>query len=410
MISNDAVICGILVGIIAIVFYSSSLPHPFWRRFYFFCPKLLLFYFLPALLATLGLFSVEESRLYFVASRYFLPASLVLLTVSTNLREILRLGPKTLLVFLAGTLGVVLGGPLALLSLDMFFPSFVNTYSLYEIAGALSTLAGSWIGGGANQAAMREVFGVKDELYGMLLSVDVLLANLLLMLLILGAKRASFLDKWLGVRGDQLSQMKSRMILHSHQKKEAITTSNLCIISAVGLSVMAVGHLGSEWIVPRLEAAFPQLAQHSLTSPFFWLMIISTSLGLLLSLTPIRKIESKGASEVGSAFLYFLIATIGMSIDVSSIFQHLELFLVGGLWMMVHLICLWVVARLLRMPFFFFAVGSQANIGGAASAPVVASAFHPAFAPVGVLLAVLGYGIGTYAAYVCGLWMQWIAS
>lgn len=408
LITNDAVICGLLLGLIAVVFYTSSLNHPFWRRFYTFCPKLLLFYFLPGLMGTLDVFSAEESQLYFVASRYLLPSSLVLLTLSINVRELLRLGPKTILVFLAGTAGVVLGGPLVLVMIKTFFPSFVEQYSLHQIAGALSTLAGSWIGGGANQAAMKEIFNVRSDLYGIFLTVDALCASLLLMGLIIGAERKHFLDKWLNARSDRLSEIQARMIQRAPRTKEPISTSNICIVAAIGLSVTAVAHLCSDWIVPWL-ISFPELAQHSLTSPFFWIIITSTTLGILLSCTPLRKLEQKGTTEIGSAFLYFLIATIGMSIDLGAVFQHPEVFLVGGLWLMVHLICLWVAARCLRMPFFFLAVGSQANIGGAASAPVVASAFHPVFAPVGVLLAVLGYAVGTYAAYFCGLWMQWIA-
>ena len=77
--------------------------------------------------------------------------------------------------------------------------------------------------------------------------------------------------------------------------------------------------------------------------------------------------------------------------------------------MLIHVILLLSIAKLIKAPFFFVAVGSQANVGGAASAPVVASAFHPSLAPVGVLLAVLGYALGTYAAWFCGILMQYVS-
>ena len=104
--------------------------------------------------------------------------------------------------------------------------------------------------------------------------------------------------------------------------------------------------------------------------------------------------------------IYVLVATIGTRMNIMAVFDNPGLFVVGALWMIVHVILLITVAKLIKAPFFFVAVGSQANIGGAASAPVVASAFHPSLAPVGVLLAVLGYVIGTYGAFVCGLMMQ----
>jgi uncharacterized membrane protein len=134
--------------------------------------------------------------------------------------------------------------------------------------------------------------------------------------------------------------------------------------------------------------------------------VLATTLGLLLSMSRARTLEGAGASRVGSAMLYFLVATIGMQMDLGALLDRPWLFALGGVWICTHAAVMLIVARLIRAPLFFMAVGSQANIGGAASAPVVASAFHPALAPVGVLLAVLGYALGTYCAYLVGLALQ----
>jgi uncharacterized membrane protein len=151
------------------------------------------------------------------------------------------------------------------------------------------------------------------------------------------------------------------------------------------------------------------LDRFSLTSGFFWIVVVATTLGLILSFTPAKKLEGVGASKIGSVLLYFLVATIGMHMDVLAIRDNPMLFLVGIVWMLVHVSILLGVAKIIRAPFFFVAVGSQANVGGAASAPIVASAFHPSLAPVGVLLAVLGYALGTYGAWLCGILMQTVA-
>ena len=119
-----------------------------------------------------------------------------------------------------------------------------------------------------------------------------------------------------------------------------------------------------------------------------------------------RKYEGAGASRLGSVFIFILVATIGMRMNVGEIFDNLGLFAIGITWMLFHVIIMIVVAKIIRAPFFFVAVGSQANVGGAASAPVVASAFSPALAPVGVLLAVLGYALGTYGALLCAQLME----
>ena len=128
--------------------------------------------------------------------------------------------------------------------------------------------------------------------------------------------------------------------------------------------------------------------------------------GVALSFTPLKKLEGAGASRLGTGMLYILIASIGMGMDVTAIVSNPGLFVVGGIWIGVHAVLLFIVAKVLNVPLFYMAVGSQANVGGAASAPVVASAFHPSLAPAGVLLAVLGYAVGTYAAWICGLIMQ----
>jgi uncharacterized membrane protein len=150
------------------------------------------------------------------------------------------------------------------------------------------------------------------------------------------------------------------------------------------------------------------LERFSLTSPFFWLIVLATTIGMSLSFTRMRKLEGAGASKIGSVFIYILVATIGMKMNVLKVFDNPGLFVVGGIWMLIHIGLLVLVAKLIRSPYFFLAVGSKANIGGAASAPVVAAAFHPSLAPVGVLLAVLGYALGTYGAWLCGILMQMV--
>src|SRR5690606_11221865 len=153
LITDDAVVFGILMTILAVVFTTSASKNPFWVKFYKFIPSLLLCYFIPGLLNTFGLISGEESALYTVASRYLLPASLVLFTLSIDFKGIIKLGPKALVMFLAGTAGIVIGGPLALFIVSVFSPEVISGTGADEVWRGLATVAGSWIGGGANQTA-----------------------------------------------------------------------------------------------------------------------------------------------------------------------------------------------------------------------------------------------------------------
>jgi uncharacterized membrane protein len=181
------------------------------------------------------------------------------------------------------------------------------------------------------------------------------------------------------------------------------------MVCAVGFAVTGFAHLCADFLAPRLYEAAPVLEKFSLTKEFFWIVYIATTGVVIRSNTRTRRLEGIGASRLGSAFLYVLVASIGMKMDLRAIFEHTDLFLVGLIWIAFHAGLLILVARLIRAPVFFMAVGSQANIGGAASAPIVASAFHPSLATVGVLLAVLGYALGTYMAWFCGILMQYVA-
>ncbi|HUE82919.1 MAG TPA: DUF819 family protein [Pyrinomonadaceae bacterium] len=410
LITNDAVVLGILMIILAAVFVTSSSDRPSLKKFYTFIPPLLLCYFIPSLLSTLGVFSGDQSRLYPIASQYLLPTSLVLLTISIDLKAIARLGPKAIIMFLGGTFGIILGGPIAILIVSMIDPQLVGGQGPDAVWRGLTTIAGSWIGGGANQTAMKEVFEVSDNLFSVMIAVDVLVANVWMACLLFAAARAKRIDNWLGADATAIEEVKKKVEEYRARVAKIPTLSDTMVVLAVGFGLTGLAHLGADFITPRIQQSAPYLEQLSLTSKFFWIVVIATTGGLILSASErVRRLEGVGASRLGSVFLYVLIATIGMRMNILSVFDQPGLFLVGIIWMIVHVAIMLALAYLIKAPTFFVAVGSQANVGGAASAPIVASAFHPALAPVGVLLAVLGYALGTYGAWLSGQLMRLLA-
>ncbi|MCB9505519.1 MAG: DUF819 domain-containing protein [Gemmatimonadales bacterium] len=410
LITNDAVVFGLLVVILAAIFHTSGSDRPGWRRFYAIVPTVLLAYFIPGILNSLGIIDGEASGIYPVARDYLLPTSLVLLTLSVDMRSILRLGPKALIMFLAGTLGVVVGGPIALAIVGRLDPSLLGDPGVEATWRGMAAQAGSWIGGGANQAAMKEVFDAGPDIFGKFVAVDIVLANLWLAVLLFLAGRAPAMDARSGADTRAIDELKARIETFQRETARQTGFDDLMVILGLGFGVTAVAHWMAGGIVPWITATIPGAERYSLTSTFFWVVVVATTLGLLLSFTRARNYEGAGASKVGSACLYILVAAIGMQMDIRTVLSDPELFLIGAIWILVHAVVLFGVARLIRAPIFYLAVGSQANIGGAASAPVVASAFHPALAPVGVLLAVLGYALGTYAAYLAGLLLRLVAS
>ncbi|MEZ5056621.1 MAG: DUF819 family protein [Saprospiraceae bacterium] len=460
--TNDAIVLGLLLAVLALVFKTASSAQPGWKKFYTYIPSLVLCYFLPALLHwPLGLIApewfdngligfleqngmgdlasslpslsfeeikvalekngvaaeeygvfIKSSRLYFVASRYLLPASLVLLCLSIDFKGIVNLGPKALIMFLTATLGVVLGGPIALLVVEYIAPGIIPV-TADELWRGLATVAGSWIGGGANQTAMKEIFEVDNNLFATMIIVDVTVANIWMAFLLYGANISDKLDAKLKADNSAITDLKHRVENFRAKVQKIPTTTDAFILIAVAFGAVALAHWGADIMVPfmeKFEATLKNIGLESLMSGFFWLIVIATTVGLIISFTSLRKLEGVGASRWGSVFIYILVATIGMKMNLGEVVKNLGLFAVGIVWMLVHVGLLLTVAKIIRAPFFFVAVGSQANIGGAASAPIVASAFSPALAPVGVLLAVLGYALGTYGALICAYLMQAVAT
>jgi len=401
LITNDAVVFGLLMATLAGIFITSHSEKPGWKKFYKFVPSLLLCYFIPSLYSTFGIIDPEKSNLYYMASRYLLPASLVLLTISIDLKGIMSLGWKAVAMFLAGTTGIIIGGPIAMLIIGAINPEILNGAGPDEIWRGLATIAGSWIGGGANQTAMLEVYKPSNELFSAMVTVDIIVANIWMGFILYGAGMSDKVDKWFNADSSAITTLRKNIEEYQASIAKIPTLVDFIKIAAIAFGITAIGHMVGGFVGPWIDENAPKLAEFSLNSSFFWIVVVATTGGLIASFTNARYLEGAGASKVGSLFLYVLVMTIGMQMDLGAFVDVPGYFAIGFVWIIIHVIILLSVGKLIKAPFFFVAVGSQANVGGAASAPIVASAFHPSLAPVGVLLAVLGYALGTYGAYFC---------
>jgi len=426
LFTKDTIVFGLLMIALGLVFITESIGKGFWKKFYTIIPGLFVAYMLPAVLTTTGLISPEwesisddktilkhSSSLYYVASRYLLPAALVLMTLSIDLKAVFNLGWKALAMFFTGTLGIVIGGPIAILIVALIYPEAVGGAGADAVWRGLSTLAGSWIGGGANQTAMLEIYGYNQKLYGGMVFVDIVVANIWMAVILFGIGKRDRINKWLKADTSSIESLKEKVTQFSEKVKRNPSLTDLMIIVAIAFGTVSIAHLCAGYLAPFFKGIVSNIQSETtrnvftfLDSSFFWMISISTIIAILLSFTKAKNYEGAGASKFGSVFIYILVATIGMKMDLTLIFDNLGLIAIGVVWMTIHALLLILVAKLIKAPYFFLAVGSQANVGGAASAPIVASAFHPSLATVGVLLAVFGYAVGTIAAIGCTILMQ----
>ena len=430
LFTSDTIVFGVLMIALGLIFYTSSKESGFWSKFYKIVPALFVAYFIPALLTTFGIIAPDwttisasgeavknSSNLYYMSSRYLLPAALVLMTLSIDLKGVFNLGPKALIMFLTGTAGIIIGGPIAVLIVGSIWPEAVGGEGADAVWRGLSTLAGSWIGGGANQTAMLEVYGYNQKLYGGMVFVDIVVANIWMAIILIGIGKSAKIDKWLKADTSAIESLKEKVSTYSKKVDRNPSLTDLMILGAIAFGTVSFAHFGAGYLssffesfVNSLDPGITRNMFTFLSSSFFWMITITTIIGILLSYTKARSYEGAGASKLGSVFIYILVASIGMKMDLTLIFENQQLIIIGLVWMIIHAGLLILVAKLIRAPYFFLAVGSQANVGGAASAPIVASAFHPSLATVGVLLAVFGYAIGTLGAVACTVLMQLAAA
>jgi len=385
-------VLGVLLAVLAALFTSQR--HPLGKRLFSVVPLIVFCYFVPALLSNTGVIPLQ-SDLYVFVKRVLLPVSLMLLVLATDIPAVISLGRDAVLLFLAGTASVAAGGPLAFLALGWMLPK----ESLDQAWRGLAALCGSWIGGGANFVAVGESVGATPATMSLMVVVDVAVANVWMAVLLFFAGREKAIDERHGADRTRLEAVRERVARYQAEVARPANLPEMLLIVALGF--------GTTGAVTWVAGFLPDIG--TIVNGFTWVVCLVTAVGLALSFTPLRHLEGAGASTMGSVFLFLLVATIGASAEFHRVLDNVPLLAVGALWMAFHASMMLAVRRALRAPVFFLAVGSQANVGGAASAPVVAAAFHPALATVGVLLAVLGYVLGTYVGIVVAFLLGQVA-
>jgi uncharacterized membrane protein len=352
-------------------------------------PVLLFLYFIPALLST---FDIIPSRtpVYKSLKAFIVPPTLVLLTMTVDFKSVLKLGPKALIMFFSGTLGVFLGAPLAYFLFHDHLPA--------DIWKGLAALSGSWIGGAGNFIAVADAVGTSESVLGMMVIVDVLIGMIWFGILFFLIGKHKEIDAKSKADTSMIEEVKENVMKFQKEHSRFPKVPDYFYILAVGLFF--------GWVSVQLSHVMPVT---SILRAGAWKVIFCTTFGLVLSFTPLRKLDGAGASVFGAFLVYILVEVIGAGANMAEIAKYPSLLLVGMVWISVHAICLLIAMKLCKAPMFFFAVGSTANIGGTASAPVVASAFHTALAPVGVLMALCGTVTGTYVSLALAWVLEWMS-
>ncbi|MGO1595746.1 MAG: DUF819 family protein [Sphingobacterium sp.] len=406
VLNNTTVVFGILMAILGIVFYTSNLNSRWFKGFYNVIPPLLLCYFLPGLLNSFNIIDGENSPLTTVGSRYLLPACLILFVINLDLKEMWALRKRAGLMFFTGMIGIVLGGPFAVYLTTLVSPEVVGGTGPDAVWRGLGSLAGSWLGGSANQVALKEILEPSPNLFASTIAVDVFVAYVWMAFLLYGAGKHKKFDRFFNADARDVEALKAKMDEKIKVNSRIPETKDFMLMIAIAFGGTGLATLLAEPMANYMTNHYPETARFSLTNSFFWIVFFATTIGVSLSFSPFKKLEYAGASKIGTVLLYVLITTIGMQMDILAILENPGLFIVGIIWLSFHALLLLIVGKIFKVPFFYFAVGSMANVGGVASASVASAAFHPSLISVGVILSVFSYAIGTYAGWLAAILMQ----
>jgi uncharacterized membrane protein len=375
------------------IFYLAKLNNKLLKLVFSTIPPLLFCYFLPSLFVEYGLIEVGQTDLNGTLAKTLLPFCIFYFTLGLPVKKLKSIGKKPILLFLVGALGVIIGGPMALSISHYFFPAEFTAESYKGMA----TIAGSWIGGTANQMALNAIFLPSANELAKAVTVDVFFGETWLAILLFLIPFQKRINQYVQASYDP-TEISSTWDNELIVKK--FTFNHLIYILGVGFTITVLSTNLGKTIAEGVGISFLNTS--------FWTFLLCTILGLALGFSPLRKLYNEGGDVIATLFLYFIIASIGLKISLSHLFSTPLLLFTGFIWISIHGLVIFAVGKWIKAPYHYMAIASQANVGGIASASVLATAISPTLTPLGVILALLGYAIGTYGGYISALLMQWV--
>lgn len=377
MITNGFIYIATLVFVAAILIYLPILlKGQGAQKIFSFAPPIVLIYLGLMLLCTLGVWDLEAtSATYTALKNPILYAMLFIMLLRCDITKIIKLGPKMLIGFFAATISIGLG--------------FVISYGImHEFLGggawkALGALCGSWMGGGGNMLAIQAALNVNESTMAYALVVDSICATIYIMFLLWSISFKKPFNRWAKADTRAIDEVGELLSKEAEKNTAPLIWQNIILLLGVGLIVSAI----SQEIGVILSDAF------SIFDKTTWTVLVVTLLGIVLAPTPLGKI--KGTEEVSNVLLYIVITLIASRADLRSVTNAPVWLFTGFMILLIHVLLMLLLAKLLRLDIFTCAVASLANIGGTATAPVLAGAYSSALVPVGIIMALLGYVVGT---------------
>jgi len=379
---------GVLAVLCIVAAFFFLLAQVSGAKLFNYVPPLLFIYATPVFLNNFGVIP-STSIVYTGLSQYALPVFIVLMLIKVNVPAVVRVMGKGVLVMLMGTAGVVVGGVVAYVA--------VHSWLSNDAWKGFGTLAGSWIGGTANMLATKEMLGASDAQLGLAVIADNVIYVVWLPLLLMSRDYADKFNKWARVPADRLAAMDAAAAIHV-EDDVAPTMPQYLYLAAVVFGVTALGHALAPGLADWIAATSPTLA--GVFSETTTRILLVTTIALVLSTTAASKLPNSTA--IGTALVYIFVAGMGARASVAGLAEAPAFVLGAFIWIFIHGLFCVAGAWIFRVDIHSVAIASAANIGAAASAPIVAAHHRPNLVPAAILMALLGYAMGNYLAPLTG--------
>jgi uncharacterized membrane protein len=384
---------GVLAVLCAVAGFFFYLEQSTGAKLFQYLPPLVFIYVTPVILSNVSIGGTtvlpNDSVVYSGLSKYALPAFIVLMLIKVDVPAVVRIMGKGVLVMLMGTAGVMAGGVVSYL--------IVHRWLSDDAWMGFGALAGSWIGGTANMAATKEMLGTSSELFGLAVIADNAVYIVWLPILLASRNFAEKFNAWARVPDDRIAAMDQAAEIHV-QDEHAPTMPEYVFLAAIVVGVSWIGIALapgiSQWIGATIKPLAPVFGESTTR------ILMVTTIALLLSATPVSKLPNSTA--MGTALVYIFVAGIGARAEVAGLAQAPAFVLGAFIWIFIHGAFCLAGAWIFRVDVHSVAIASAANIGAAASAPIVAAHHKPSLVPVSVLMALLGYAMGNYLAPLTG--------
>ncbi|SFV71890.1 Protein of unknown function DUF819 [hydrothermal vent metagenome] len=386
MIENGFTYLSVLVMLSAsIVFVEKRYAY----KIFAYLPAIVILYFSVMLASTFGLWEKTDAinNTYKTVKSNLLPAMIFLMLLLADMREIVKLGKKMLLTFFLASVSIALG------FIGMF--SLLHTLFEPEAWKAFSALSGSWLGGTANMIAIQEALSLPDSSIGYTLLIDSIDYAIWVMILLALVPFASRFNTWTKADTSIIDEVAKRLT-EKEKEKKPLDFASLFLLLGASLLVSSLAQYCASY-----------LPTNSFVSHNTWVILLATLTGILMAMSPLAKVS--GSLELGNIMLYLMIALIASRANFTELTEAPLYIFAGFVILLIHLLLMLLFAKVFKLDLFSLGVASLANIGGVASAPILASAYSKALIPIGILMAMLGYILGTFGGLIVAQVLQRIA-